>query len=429
MKRTIVIIPTFNERENIEDIVRRVLRHAEVEILIVDDNSPDGTGQLADDLARAQPRVHVIHREGKAGLGAAYRAGFAWALEAGFDTMIEMDGDGSHQPEQLGRLLSAAEEHDVVVGSRWVNGGAVTDWPWPRILLSRAGSAYAHVALGLPFRDITGGYRAYSRHALEHIDLAAVSSQGYCFQIDMLARARDAGLDITEVPITFVERRYGQSKMSGDIVREAFTNVTMWGLHRLVARFAVARLAVTRLDSTRVRQFVHQLGMFLAVGGVGFLLDVSVFNVLRVGLLSPSSVHGGPIIAKLFSTSIAIAANWAGNRLWTFRAQRREDVVREGIEFAIASIAGLALSVVCLWISHYVLGFTSILADNVSSNVIGLALGTALRFALYRWWVFGTPALTQQVDSGLQLGDTGLGNRGATHPSTQVSVDVRVRHP
>jgi dolichol-phosphate mannosyltransferase len=379
MKRTLVIIPTFNELENLENIAARVLAHSHVELLVVDDNSPDGTGKLADTLAGAEPRLHVLHRAQKAGLGAAYCDGFAWALRFGFDTVVEMDGDGSHQPEELDRLLVAADTHDVVVGSRWVPGGVVTDWPWRRRLLSRAGSAYARVALGLRFRDITGGYRAYSAHALARMDLGTVASQGYCFQVDMLRRARDAGLDIAEVPITFVERRYGQSKMSREIVVEAIVNVTRWGLQRSAARVA----------SERVRLFTRQVAMFLAVGGVGFLIDVGTFNILRIGVLSPAAVHGGPIIAKLISTSIAIAANWAGNRLWTFRSHRTADVIREGVEFAIASLAGLALSVVCLWISHYVLGYRSLLADNVSSNVIGLALGTGLRFVLYRWWVFG----------------------------------------
>lgn len=390
MNRTLVIIPTFNERENLEGVTSRVLAHRAVELLIVDDNSPDGTGRLADTLSDAEPRIHVLHRAGKTGLGTAYRDGFAWALRAGFDTVVEMDGDGSHQPEELDRLLCAAETHDVVVGSRWVRGGIVTDWPWQRKLLSRAGSAYARLALGLPYRDITGGYRAYSSQALRRMDLDSLASQGYCFQIDMLARARDAGLDIAEVPITFVERQHGTSKMSGAIVGEAIANVTRWGVQRVANRIAAP------FGSEQLRVFAHQLAMFLAVGGVGFLIDVGVFNILRIGVLSPAAVHGGPIIAKLISTSIAIAANWVGNRLWTFRSQRTEDVLREGIEFAVASVAGLALSVVCLWVSHYVLGYRSLLADNVSSNVIGLALGTALRFALYRWWVFGHRATRPQ---------------------------------
>lgn len=386
MKRTLIIIPTFNERENLESLVSRVMMQDGVELLIVDDNSPDGTGLLADALARGLARLHVLHRSEKAGLGTAYRDGFTWGLNHGFDILVEMDGDGSHQPEELSRILAAMESHDVVIGSRWVDGGKVTDWPWRRMLLSRAGSAYARVALALPFEDITGGFRAYSRDAIRQLELESVASQGYCFQIDMLARAHRVGLDIAEVPITFVERRFGSSKMNHAIIAEAIANVTRWGLQRLGSK----------LFPERLRRFARQMLMFLAVGSLGFAIDVGVFTVLRVGVLSPASVHGGPILAKLISTSLAILANWAGNRLWTFRSNRHDDVLREGLRFGMASVAGLLVSVGCLWVSHYVLGLTSVVADNVSSNVVGLALGTGLRFVLYRSWVFGADAVAER---------------------------------
>lgn len=232
--RTLVIIPTYNERENIETVVRRVRAATpDVDVLLVDDNSPDGTGKVADQIAARDGQVHVLHRPAKDGLGVAYLAGFEFGLAQGYDVLVEMDADGSHQPEQLSRLLEALDHADLVLGSRWVPGGGVRNWPRRRQLLSRGGSLYARTLLGLPIRDVTGGYRAFRRSALERLDLDDVASAGYCFQVDLATRATRAGLRVVEVPITFVEREYGESKMSGDIVREALIRITMWGIaHR-----------------------------------------------------------------------------------------------------------------------------------------------------------------------------------------------------
>jgi dolichol-phosphate mannosyltransferase len=232
-----VIIPTYNEAENIAWIVGRV-RNAvpQASVLIVDDASPDGTGEVADRLAAADAAVGVLHRAGKEGLGAAYRAGMRWALERGHDVVVEMDADGSHRPEDLPPMLQALTKADVVVGSRWVPGGGVVGWPFYRKAISRCGSADARLAHGVPVRFITGGYRAFTAEALGSIDLDAVLSQGYCFQIDMLWHAQVAGLRIREVPITFPERERGRSKMSGAIVLEAMLRVTGWALGSLPAR-------------------------------------------------------------------------------------------------------------------------------------------------------------------------------------------------
>jgi dolichol-phosphate mannosyltransferase len=199
-------------------------------VLIVDDNSPDGTGEIADKLAGGDPHVHVLHRAGKAGLGAAYIAGFAWALEQGYGALVEMDADGSHQPEELPRLLAALAGADLVLGSRYVPGGAVLNWPRSRELLSRAGNTYARLMLGLKLKDATGGYRVFRASTLRRIGLDEVDSQGYCFQIDLARRTIAAGLTVTEVPITFEERQRGASKMSRKIVLEALWRVTGWGI-------------------------------------------------------------------------------------------------------------------------------------------------------------------------------------------------------
>ena len=235
LRRILVIVPTYNERDNIESIVTRVLQSVpEANLLVADDSSPDGTGKIADELAIADPRVHVLHRPEKAGLGAAYIAGFRWGLERGYDVLVEMDADGSHAPEQLPRLLAALRDADVVLGSRWVAGGTVVNWPKSRELISRSGNLYTRVALGMPLRDATGGYRAYRRGVLESIDLDSVASQGYCFQVDLAWRAARAGFRVVEVPITFADRERGESKMSGSIVREALWRVTQWGARHRV---------------------------------------------------------------------------------------------------------------------------------------------------------------------------------------------------
>jgi dolichol-phosphate mannosyltransferase len=232
--RIVMVVPTFNEAENLAWVVRR-LRAAqpEVDVLVVDDNSPDGTGALADGLAAEDPAVHVLHRAAKGGLGAAYLAGFAWALDAGYDVIGEMDADGSHQPEQLHRLLEALADlggADLVIGSRWIPGGSVVNWPWRREALSRGGNLYVRVLLGIAVRDATAGFRVFRRSALEKIDLASVESTGYVFQTDLVTRCLRAGLTVREVPIEFVERVRGDSKMSGAVATESLRRITSWGL-------------------------------------------------------------------------------------------------------------------------------------------------------------------------------------------------------
>lgn len=237
--RVLVIIPTYNESENIDTIVGR-LRSAvpAAEVLVADDNSPDGTGLMADALAARDSSVHVLHRLGKEGLGAAYLAGFQWGLERGYDVLIEMDADGSHQPEQLPKLLAAlgpknARLADLVLGSRWVRGGRVVNWPKSREVLSRGGNLWTRMALGVPLKDATGGFRVFDRGTLLGIDLDDVASAGYCFQVDLVWRAVRKGFRVVEVPITFVERQYGDSKMSQKIVIEALLLTTAWGVkHR-----------------------------------------------------------------------------------------------------------------------------------------------------------------------------------------------------
>jgi dolichol-phosphate mannosyltransferase len=229
-----VVIPTYNELENLPLILGRVRATTpSVHVLVADDASPDGTGQVAEHLAADDDHVHVLHRPGKQGLGAAYLDAFAWGLKHGFDVLVEMDADGSHRPEDLPKLLDRlAEGADLVLGSRWVPGGSVVNWPVSRMLISRAGNTYVRLVLSLGLRDATGGYRAFRRATLLRLRLDEVASQGYCFQVDLARRAVGAGLRVEEVPITFVEREFGTSKMSRAIVAEALWRVTVWGTQR-----------------------------------------------------------------------------------------------------------------------------------------------------------------------------------------------------
>ena len=229
--RVLVIIPTYDEAENIRLIADRVRREVpSVDILVADDNSPDGTGAIADDLAASDNHIFVLHRSGKQGLGEAYKAGFAWAKDKGYDVVVEMDADGSHAPEELTKLLDALRDADVVLGARYVPGGSVHNWPIHRLVLSRGGNLYIRMALGMPFKDATGGYRAYKMDVLDAIDVGSVASQGYSFQVELAWRAYRHRFRIAEVPITFTERERGASKMSSNIFREQLLRVTVWGV-------------------------------------------------------------------------------------------------------------------------------------------------------------------------------------------------------
>lgn len=237
--RVVMVVPTYNEADNLVWIVGRVrAAQPEVDVLVVDDGSPDGTGRIADELAAGDDQVSVVHRTEKAGLGAAYLHGFAVALERGYDVVGEMDADGSHQPEQLHLLLDALLDADLVIGSRWVPGGSVVNWPRSRELLSRGGNLYVRLLLGIPVRDATAGFRVFRRAALEAIDLETVRSAGYVFQTDLAYRVLSAGLRVREVPIEFVERVRGDSKMSRDVATESLRRITVWGLRERRAQVA-----------------------------------------------------------------------------------------------------------------------------------------------------------------------------------------------
>jgi dolichol-phosphate mannosyltransferase len=230
MNRTLVVVPTYNERENLPPLAKRILAlSVKAELLVVDDNSPDGTGKIADELAAAFPSVHVLHRTEKSGLGRAYIAGFKWALERGYEFVFELDGDFSHNPDDIPMFLEAAKEADLVLGSRYLRGIRIINWPLSRLILSKSAAKYVQVVTGMPFSDPTGGYKCFRRRALEAINLEEVRSNGYSFQIEMTHQLWRQGMKVVEVPIVFTDRFQGHSKMSGHIVREAlFMVLRLW---------------------------------------------------------------------------------------------------------------------------------------------------------------------------------------------------------
>lgn len=231
---TLVIVPTYNEADSLATLVGRVRQEVpDADILIVDDASPDGTGRLADELAAGDPAVKVLHRPAKQGLGRAYIAGFAHGLEAGYRYLVEIDADGSHDPAELTAMIAIAEHSaDLVLGSRWVTGGAVLNWPWVRRAISRSGNRYARMMLRSSIHDLTSGFRVYRAESLRSLHLERVSSQGYCFQVELAWRLEQSGCTVAEHPITFVERTAGRSKMHIGIVAEALLRITWWGMRR-----------------------------------------------------------------------------------------------------------------------------------------------------------------------------------------------------
>lgn len=254
---TLVIVPTYNELENLPLITGRIRSaNPDVDVLIVDDNSPDGTGDAADKLAAEDDKIHVLHREGKGGLLGAYIAGFRWGLEQGYTVLCEMDADGSHSPEQLHLLLEQIDDGaDLVIGSRYIPGGKVVNWPKKRYYLSKGGNIYISLALGAGLSDMTAGYRAFRRELLEALDLDELSAAGYIFQVDVAYRAVQGGYDVREVPITFTEREIGESKLDGSFVKDSLVEVTKWGVKHRGEQIKELAKESSKLIAYEIRRF------------------------------------------------------------------------------------------------------------------------------------------------------------------------------
>ena len=253
MNKTLVVVPTYNERENLPPLAKRLMGlPVAVDILVVDDNSPDGTGQIADELSRQNPSIHVLHRTEKSGLGRAYIAGFKWALDQGYEYVFELDGDFSHNPDDIPMFLEAAKDADLVLGSRYVNGIRIINWPLSRLMLSKCAAKYVRIITGMPFTDPTGGYKCFRRKSLQTIELDTVRSNGYSFQIEMTHRLWRRGMKIVEVPIIFTDRFQGHSKMSGHIIREAVVMVVrLWFQNKMRRRPACVPPANPMAEASR----------------------------------------------------------------------------------------------------------------------------------------------------------------------------------
>ncbi len=354
----LVIIPTYNERDNLSQLLLEVHEATPAAaILIVDDNSPDKTGELADQLARVDKRIHVLHRPGKAGLGRAYLAAFAWALQKNFDPICTMDADFSHPPSALPQLIEAvAHGADVAIGSRYVAGGKIIGWPWQRYVLSSAANLVTRLSLGLRPNDVTAGYKCYRRSFLQTLDLASVVSPGYAFQVEMLTRAHDQGLVLRELPITFHDRTIGQSKVS---------------------RHELSSSAKSLILLTAGRPMLREFARFATVGVINLLVDLLVTNILVLGF------HWPPVPAGYVGTAIALIQSFFLNRIWTFRSNSKS-VMGELTRFVAVNGAGAIINSVIytLLVSHVHLWYNW-------AKLLAL-LGSAFwNFLGSKHWVFG----------------------------------------
>jgi dolichol-phosphate mannosyltransferase len=335
--RTLIVIPTYNEKDNIVGLVEKILKlNIDAHILIVDDNSPDGTGETADALAGKHPEVHVLHRAGKMGLGTAYIQGFKYALLNGAEYVIEMDADFSHDPDKLPEFLSAMRDYDLVLGSRYKNGISVINWGFRRLLLSKGATYYVKLITGMPVTDATGGFKCFRRSVLEKIDLDSIHSNGYSFQVEMTYRAWRAGFRIGEIQIIFEDRRVGRSKMNNKIIVEAL--IVVWRLqfeHYLGIIDKVFKHGYKAITS---KQFL----LFSLVGALGVVINMGVFYLTmnKLGFLY--------IPASIVAFCVAVNFNFIMNKIWTFEDIETDRYLTKNIKYIVLNIGGLLINICVL---------------------------------------------------------------------------------
>lgn len=356
--RVLVIVPTYNEIDNLPKLLDAILdlNIAGLEVLVVDDNSPDGTGKLADDVAKKQSQVHVLHRTQKAGLGAAYAAGFAWALKEQYDFVISMDADFSHNPEDIPRLLAEKDTAAIVIGSRYIPGGKIVGWEWKRYANSYGANIVTKLLLGLPVRDATAGFKVYSRAFLQSLNLNHLLAGGYAFQVEMLMEAHQQGLAIAEIPITFVDRRVGQSKIQGELGKSA----------KVIFRLASQRESL--------RQFVK----FALIGLLNIFVDWSIFFALN--RFTPLR----EVVAKFCSFVAGATNSYYFNRRWTFRSTNKE-IGKEFRKFFLVAMVGSVINTSIYWLISLHFGFPKIVGLIVATGVV-----TFWNFFANKHWTFRT---------------------------------------
>lgn len=363
--RVLVVIPTYNEAENLPQLIAALLELEEsgLEVLVVDDHSPDGTGHIADRLSKEQIVVHVLHRKKKAGLGAAYADGFAWALAHGADFVVSMDADFSHNPKDVPRLLEQKESAAIVLGSRYIPGGTIVGWDWKRYVNSYGANIVTKLLLGLPVRDATSGFKVYRRSFLASLDLPSLIASGYAFQVEMLMKAHQQGLAIAEIPITFVDRRAGSSKIEGEVSKSA----------RVIFQLAAQRQGL--------RQFVK----FCLIGLLNVVVDWSIYFLLNH--LTPIHKLG----AKLLSFIAGASNSYYFNRTWTFRSRSRQ-VGREFGKFFLVASIGALLNTGIFGLIALRFGFPDIIGLIVATGAV-----TFWNFFANKYWTFHTNRIIQKA--------------------------------
>lgn len=359
MNKILIVIPTYNEKENIEKIIGAIKKeNLPVDALIVDDNSPDGTGKIADRLAEKYKWVKVMHRKKKEGLGKAYLAGFNWGLKRNYAKLVSMDADFSHPVTALSSLISLCDNNTITIGSRYVRGGKIVGWDWRRYLNSWGANIFTRALLQIRAKDVTAGFKCYPKKFLQEINLNKVQSAGYAFQVEMVMLAQDKGFQIKEIPITFTDRVAGQSKIKGELIRSAKT------VFNLAAR------------KKTYRQFVK----FSIVGLVNTFVDWFFFYM--VILVFKIDTQSFKQIAKAISFIISASSNYGMNRIWTFRSKNKE-IIREASKFFIVAIGGLAINQIIFYLST---------GPGEMRDIYGLVLATSgaviWNFVLNKKWTF-----------------------------------------
>jgi dolichol-phosphate mannosyltransferase len=359
VKSVLIIIPTFNEKENIEKIVEAIgARMSGVDVLIVDDNSPDGTGKIADQLSRKYSWVKVMHRKHKEGLGRAYVAGFKWGLERGYEKYISMDADFSHPIEVLPELIDNCNPKTVVIGSRYVRGGKIVGWSWIRYLNSLGANLITRIVLQIKAKDATAGFKCYPKQFLSSVSFDSIQSAGYAFQVEMLLLSQENNFKLKEIPITFADRVAGKSKIKGELVRSA----------KMVFRFAY--------EKKTYRQFAK----FAIVGAINTLVDWAMFYLVFSIFKIDTQVFKQ--VAKAISFSVSAMSNYAMNRVWTFRSKEKR-VLKEASKFFLVAIGGLAINQIVFYLATGPGGLRDIIG-----LILATASATSWNFIFNKKWTF-----------------------------------------